>query len=205
MIEHFYGLKDVLTSNSLHSIQQGHIFVLEREFGPLDPYFLKTTPKLPFGRWVFPIIFRDFCHLCWTILNDFDVSPIRKNISMFVNILWSHLAYWSLIINTKLKNSWPSSTRVRFGFEMRKHEINRACAVQSFIRYFKIQTQLTNWCCLSLLFYQPYLVHPRQTSTSRRRLYFCRSDPGAFQNVTIEKLALSCFKTTVQSKYCCIW
>ena len=48
VIEHFYGLKQVLTANSLHSIQQGHICVLEREFGPLDPYFLKTTHKLPF-------------------------------------------------------------------------------------------------------------------------------------------------------------
>ena len=64
VIEHFYGLKQVLTANSLHSIQQGHICVLERELGPLDPYFLKTTPKLPFGRWHFPTIFRDFCHLC---------------------------------------------------------------------------------------------------------------------------------------------
>ena len=41
VIEHFYGLKQVLTANSLHSIQQEHICVLEREFGPLDPYFLK--------------------------------------------------------------------------------------------------------------------------------------------------------------------
>ena len=64
VIEHFYGLKQVLTANSLHSIQQGHICVLEREFGSLDPYFLKTTPKLPFDRWYFPTIFRDFCHLC---------------------------------------------------------------------------------------------------------------------------------------------
>ena len=62
--EHFYDLKQVLTANSLHSIQQGHICVLEREFGPLDPYFLKTTPKLPFGRWCFPTIFRNFCHIC---------------------------------------------------------------------------------------------------------------------------------------------
>ena len=61
VIEHFFGLKQVLTANSLHSIQQGHICVLEREFGPLDPYFLKkTTPKLPFGRWCFPTIFRNF-------------------------------------------------------------------------------------------------------------------------------------------------
>ena len=64
VIEHFYGLKQVSTANSLHSIQPGHICVLEREFGPLDPYFLKTTPKLPFGGWYFPTIFRDFCHLC---------------------------------------------------------------------------------------------------------------------------------------------
>ena len=53
------------------------------------------------------------------------------------------------------------------------------------MRYFKIQTQLTNWCSLSLQFHQLYLVYPRQTSTSRRRLYFCRWHPGAFQNVTI--------------------
>ena len=61
VIEHFYGLKQVLTANSLHSIQQGHSCVLEREFGPLDPYFFfKTTPKLSFGRWFFPTIFRNF-------------------------------------------------------------------------------------------------------------------------------------------------
>ena len=41
VIEHFYGLKQVLTGNSLHGSQQGHICVLEREFGPLDPYFFK--------------------------------------------------------------------------------------------------------------------------------------------------------------------
>ena len=28
VIEHFYGLKQVLTANSLYSIQQEHIFVL---------------------------------------------------------------------------------------------------------------------------------------------------------------------------------
>ena len=39
VIEHFYCLKQVLTANSLHSIPQGHICVLEREFGPLDLYF----------------------------------------------------------------------------------------------------------------------------------------------------------------------
>ena len=39
VIEHFDGLKQVLTANSLHSIQQGYICVLDREFGPLDPYF----------------------------------------------------------------------------------------------------------------------------------------------------------------------
>ena len=65
VIEHFYGLKQVLTANSLQSIQQGYICVLEQEFVPLDPYFcLKTTPKLPFVRWYFPTIFRAFCHLC---------------------------------------------------------------------------------------------------------------------------------------------
>ena len=65
VIEHFYGLKQVLTANSLHSIQQGYICVIEREFGPHDPYFFKkTTPKLAFGRWYFPTIFGDFCHLC---------------------------------------------------------------------------------------------------------------------------------------------
>ena len=36
--EHFYGLKQILTANSLHSIQQGHICDLEREFWPFDPY-----------------------------------------------------------------------------------------------------------------------------------------------------------------------
>ena len=64
VIKHFYRLKQVLTANSLHSIQQGHICDLERKSGSLDPYFSKTTPKLPFGRWYFPTIFRDFCHLC---------------------------------------------------------------------------------------------------------------------------------------------
>ena len=43
VIEHFNGLKQVLTANSLHSIPQGHIYVLEREFGPLDPIFFKNT------------------------------------------------------------------------------------------------------------------------------------------------------------------
>ena len=38
VVEHFYGLKQIWTVNSLHSIQQGHISVLEREFGTLDPY-----------------------------------------------------------------------------------------------------------------------------------------------------------------------
>ena len=38
VVDHFYGLKQVLTANSLHGIQQGHICVLEREFGPLEPY-----------------------------------------------------------------------------------------------------------------------------------------------------------------------
>ena len=84
-------------------------------------------------------------------------------------------------------------TSILLCLEVRKHEINRACAFHSFISYFKIQTQLTNWCSISLLFHQPYLERPRQTSTSRRRLYFCRSHQGAFQNVTIEKLALSRF------------
>ena len=43
VVEHFYGLKQILTANSLHSIQQGHICVLKREFRPVDPYCLKTT------------------------------------------------------------------------------------------------------------------------------------------------------------------
>ena len=43
VIEHFYGLKQVLTANSLHSIQQEHICVLERELGPLDPCFFKNN------------------------------------------------------------------------------------------------------------------------------------------------------------------
>ena len=63
------------------------------------------------------------------------------------------------------------------------------------------ETQLTNLCSLSLLFHQPYLVRPCQTSNSWQRLYFCRSPPRGFQNVTIETLALSRFKATVQSKY----
>ena len=50
VIELLYGRKHVLAPNSLYSIQQGHICVLEREFGPLDPYIFKTTPKMPFGR-----------------------------------------------------------------------------------------------------------------------------------------------------------
>ena len=44
VIEHFYGLKPILAANSLHSIQQGHICVLERKFRPLDTYCWKTTP-----------------------------------------------------------------------------------------------------------------------------------------------------------------
>ena len=36
VVEHFYG-QQILTANSLHSIQQGPICVFEREFGPLDP------------------------------------------------------------------------------------------------------------------------------------------------------------------------
>ena len=63
VIEHFYGLKEVLTANPPHSIQQGHICVLEN-LGHLTLIFFKATPKLPFGRWYFPTIFRDFCHLC---------------------------------------------------------------------------------------------------------------------------------------------
>ena len=39
MVEHFYCLKQILTANSLNSIQQGYICVLETEFGPLDPYY----------------------------------------------------------------------------------------------------------------------------------------------------------------------
>ena len=38
VVEHLYGLKHILTANSLHSIQKRHICVLEREGGPLDPY-----------------------------------------------------------------------------------------------------------------------------------------------------------------------
>ena len=38
VVEHIYGLKLILAANSLHGIQQGHICVLEREFGPLEPY-----------------------------------------------------------------------------------------------------------------------------------------------------------------------
>ena len=38
VVEHFYGLKQILTVKSLHSIKQGHICVLKREFGPFDPY-----------------------------------------------------------------------------------------------------------------------------------------------------------------------
>ena len=45
VIEHFYGLKQVLTANSLHSIQQGHICVLEREIRSLSQlgYVLTST------------------------------------------------------------------------------------------------------------------------------------------------------------------
>ena len=50
VVEHFYGLKQILTTDSLHSIQQGHMCVLERKFGPVDFYCYKTIPKLPFGR-----------------------------------------------------------------------------------------------------------------------------------------------------------
>ena len=34
VVEYFYGLKDILKANSIHSI----LCVLEREFGPLDFY-----------------------------------------------------------------------------------------------------------------------------------------------------------------------
>ena len=54
VIEHFYGLKQVLTANSLHSTQQGHICVLEREFGPLGPYFFKNNTYITFWSVVFP-------------------------------------------------------------------------------------------------------------------------------------------------------
>ena len=38
VVEHFCGLKQIFMAKSLHSIQQGHICVLLREFGPLDHY-----------------------------------------------------------------------------------------------------------------------------------------------------------------------
>ena len=44
VVEHFYALKHILKANSIHSIQQGHVCVLARECGPLDPYCCKTTP-----------------------------------------------------------------------------------------------------------------------------------------------------------------
>ena len=53
-----------------------------------------------------------------------------------------------------------------FCLEVRKHEINCACAFHNFIRYFKIQTQLMNLCSLSLLFHQPYLMRPGQTGAA---------------------------------------
>ena len=43
VIEHFYGLKQVLTANSLQSFHHGHIYVLEREFGPLEPDLKKNS------------------------------------------------------------------------------------------------------------------------------------------------------------------
>ena len=55
---------------------------LNENLGHLTLIFVKTTPKLPFGRWCFPTIFRNFWHICWTILNDFDVRQTRKNVSM---------------------------------------------------------------------------------------------------------------------------
>ena len=58
----FYGLKQVLTANSLQGIQ--NVF-LNENLGHLTLIFLlKITPSLPFGRWYFPTIFRDLCHLC---------------------------------------------------------------------------------------------------------------------------------------------
>ena len=39
VVEHFYGHRKILAANSLHSIQQGHMCVLEREFGLLGPYY----------------------------------------------------------------------------------------------------------------------------------------------------------------------
>ena len=37
VVEHVYGLKQILAVNSLHITQQVHKCVLERELGPLDP------------------------------------------------------------------------------------------------------------------------------------------------------------------------
>ena len=42
VVEHFYSLSQILTSNSLHTIQQGHICVLEREFGPQHLNYLSV-------------------------------------------------------------------------------------------------------------------------------------------------------------------
>ena len=52
-----------------------------------------------------------------------------------------------------------------------------------------------------MLFHQPYLVRPRQMSTSQGRLHFCCSHPETFKNLTILKLSLSRFKTTFYLLY----
>ena len=41
VVEHFYGLKQILTANFVHRIQQGHMCVLGREFGPLGPLIVE--------------------------------------------------------------------------------------------------------------------------------------------------------------------
>ena len=38
VVEHFKGLKQKFLRRILHSILHGHICVLDRDFGPLDPY-----------------------------------------------------------------------------------------------------------------------------------------------------------------------
>ena len=55
----------------------------------------------------------------------------KKLLNLLVNTSQSHLTYWGRSIETLFKNWEPLSPRVCFCFEVRKREINRACALQS--------------------------------------------------------------------------
>ena len=100
------------------------------------------------------------------------------NITISFRILGSHHQYSKLF-----------SPQVCFCLEVRK-QINRACTFHSFIRYFKIQTQLTNWCSFPCYF----INHVSCVVVTSLLHDGGRSHQGAFQKLTIEKFALSRFK-----------